>query len=265
MCPVFSGKRRACTRCTKPAGPTLKSGSASSYLTNVSAGQGVWSVVAPTQDEISVIEIFFLFGSLQLDAIHEHLNNTAMERITWIIIGYVSIATLSHTFISSDSHSHRSLIVVNIIVELVRPYLRHHLPHHPPASYRATHSDGVPFFFFNLASVHRARSRRGSQCTRRFAKGARWRVLRRLQLRRRRLCGEEKTQGYARSLKTRHDTLGGHARATPRFKWGFRRPGRRLEFFFLLLHREGAHNYLRVTSASSVPSAICTNFVKAGV
>jgi len=32
-----------------------------------------------------------------LDSIHEHLNNTAMERITWIIIG---------------------LIVVNIIVEL---------------------------------------------------------------------------------------------------------------------------------------------------
>ena len=26
---------------------------------------------------------------LQLDAIHQHLNNNAMERITWIIIGYV--------------------------------------------------------------------------------------------------------------------------------------------------------------------------------
>lgn len=32
---------------------------------------------------------------LQLDSIHEHLNNSAMERITWIIIGYVSINPIS--------------------------------------------------------------------------------------------------------------------------------------------------------------------------
>ena len=33
--------------------------------------------------------MFFFFDLPQLDAIHEHLNNNAMERITWIIIGYV--------------------------------------------------------------------------------------------------------------------------------------------------------------------------------
>jgi uncharacterized Rmd1/YagE family protein len=33
---------------------------------------------------------YFLICCLQLDSIHEHLNNSAMERITWIIIGYVS-------------------------------------------------------------------------------------------------------------------------------------------------------------------------------
>jgi len=29
--------------------------------------------------------------SVQLDAIHNHLNNNAMERITWIIIWYVTV------------------------------------------------------------------------------------------------------------------------------------------------------------------------------
>ena len=32
---------------------------------------------------------------LQLDAMHEHMNNSAMERITWIIIWYASIAPIS--------------------------------------------------------------------------------------------------------------------------------------------------------------------------
>jgi hypothetical protein len=56
---------------------------------------------------------------LQLDAIHEHLNNHAMERITWIIIGYAA-PFIPTWFPYSFSRGH-SLIVVAILVELVRP------------------------------------------------------------------------------------------------------------------------------------------------
>lgn len=38
-----------------------------------------------------LIDVVFLF---QLDAIHDHLNNSAMERITWIVIWYVSLQYL---------------------------------------------------------------------------------------------------------------------------------------------------------------------------
>ena len=83
-------------------------------------------------DRLVMIEALLPVICLQLDAMHEHMNNSAMERITWIIIWYASITPLSRASVSDVLH--RRLIVVNIIVELVRPS-------HPPATQRPTFSD----------------------------------------------------------------------------------------------------------------------------
>lgn len=55
----------------------------------------------------------------KLDAIHDHLNNSAMERITWIIIWYLSMVKFSLRFSLIDLYR---LIVVACLVELVNFY-----------------------------------------------------------------------------------------------------------------------------------------------
>jgi hypothetical protein len=63
------------------------------------------------------VPFVFYFGG-QLDAIHDHLNDSAMERITYIIIWFVPI--LSSYSPIQPNPAHR-LIVVAILVELVCP------------------------------------------------------------------------------------------------------------------------------------------------
>lgn len=59
----------------------------------------------------------FKCTTLQLDAIHDHLNNNAMERITWIVIWYKLVILLFFLNLKIDIYFR--LIAVAILVELV--------------------------------------------------------------------------------------------------------------------------------------------------